>query len=66
MVATKLSKQKSPKNIYEIDSNSQATFGVDENINKENVQMNFQMAPHLMNQVQESPSIGEEMTAAHP
>ena len=32
---TKLSKQKSPKNVYEIDNNTQATFGVDENI-KEN------------------------------
>ena len=35
-LTTKLSKQKSPKQIsYEIDNNTQATFGVDENI-KEN------------------------------
>ena len=34
-LTTKLSKQKSPKTIYEIDNGTQATFGVDENI-KEN------------------------------
>ena len=51
--------------MQETENNTQETFGVvDENV-KENRQMNFQMmAPHGM--VQESPSIGEEMSVGNP
>lgn len=63
----RISKQKSPKFVAEVTSenNTQETFGVvDAHQSKENVQMNFQHG--RLAQVQESPSIGEDIATGHP